>query len=193
MRGRAILVAMMGVGIGLVVADDGEPKTWQEAWGQVRDRLERIDGRLERIEKALLGDQPKGKGDASEGAPEGGRHVVKANYIKSFVSVYEIEAKYYDDMLDGRIAAVFGKIKNTGTRTLKKVKVTAYFLDKAGKRIHEDSYYPIYEGGFDLGDSDRSPLKPDYIRKFGYKAKGCPAEWAEGRVDVVVEDIEFGD
>ena len=38
---------------------------------------------------------------------------------------------------------IFGEIKNLGDRTLKKVKITVYCLDKTGTPIFEESFHPV--------------------------------------------------
>src|SRR5262249_8853154 len=109
------------------------------------------------------------------------------SYIVTGVQLYDVRARYYNDIVDGKVAATFGKIKNVGDKTLATVKVTAYFLDKQGAVIFEDSYPAVL-----VGDRE-GPLKPNYIRGFGCKAKACPSEWAEGQVKVGITAIEFGE
>lgn len=111
-----------------------------------------------------------------------------AEYMQRFLEVYEIKSGYREDVIDGKVPAVFGKIRNNGNKTLKKVEVTAYFFDRSGKVIFEDSYPAVLSGGF---MSDDTPLKPNYIKEFGFKSKGCPSEWFEGNVRLAITDIEF--
>src|SRR4051794_14484572 len=44
-------------------------------------------------------------------------------------------------------AVIDGEIKNRGERTLRLVKLTIYFLDSAGKRVHEYDTYPVLVDG----------------------------------------------
>ncbi len=111
-------------------------------------------------------------------------------YMREKVELYEVRSKYQDDVLDGRVACVFGKLKNKGDRSLKKVKIVAYFLDSNGRTIFEEDYRPINTAAFSM-NGENKPLKAGYIKELGYKAKGCPSEWAEGRVRVSVTEIEF--
>lgn len=61
--------------------------------------------------------------------------------------------------------AVYGKVKNTGDRTLKEVRLTAYFQDDQGKPIFERSFPAVSSAAWndkELG----APLKPNYEREF---------------------------
>jgi hypothetical protein len=85
----------------------------------------------------------------------------------------------------------FGEIKNNGNRTLDKVEITAYFLDKQDNPIYEETYLPVNAGQQTYGLSDaNSPLKPAYSRKFGYNAKNAPSEWAK-KVRIQVTLVRF--
>ncbi len=112
----------------------------------------------------------------------------KEDYIQQYLQVYDISSQYQSDFVDKNVPAVFGKIKNNGNRSLRRVEVTAYFLDNQGKTIFENSYPAVSTGTLMSQDS---PLKPNYIKDFGYKSKGCPSEWSEGKVTVAITDIEF--
>ena len=59
---------------------------------------------------------------------------------------------------------VWGELKNNGDKTLDKVEITIYFLDKEGNPISEKTYSPINASGQDFGMSDTSALKPKYSR-----------------------------
>jgi len=85
---------------------------------------------------------------------------------------------------------VFGEVKNTGERILKKVEITIYCLDKNGKPIFEKTYHPVLVSEWSFGDNE--PLKPNYSRKFGVKLDDAPSDWAK-KVQVKVTDIEFQD
>ncbi|MEE9913258.1 MAG: hypothetical protein K4571_16225 [Deltaproteobacteria bacterium] len=85
---------------------------------------------------------------------------------------------------------VFGEIKNKGDKSLKKVEITTYCLDKDGKTVFEKTYHPILvtESSFGLGGN--KPLKPNYGEQFGYKLNDAPSDWS-GQVRVEVTDLEF--
>jgi hypothetical protein len=109
-------------------------------------------------------------------------------YIQNSMIAYDVSSRYQKDIVDGKVAAVFGKLKNNGNRTLKRVEVTAYFLDGAGNVIFENSFPAVFTGSMMSHDS---PLKPNYIKEFGFKAKNCPTEWSEGKVKLAITDAEF--
>jgi hypothetical protein len=116
----------------------------------------------------------------------------KADYIATRLELYDVSAKYTDSFLDKHVPGVFFKIRNNGDRTLDLIRVIAYFKDRSGKTIAEESYVPVNAHSF---VADSKPLKPHYVwqvesGKF-YAAKSVPSEWEEGQVDVVISDIEF--
>lgn len=127
---------------------------------------------------------------------QGAEDVVAATALveayKPYLKLYDVRAGYESDLLDGRVAVVWGKLKNSGTKTLSKVEVTAYFLDPTSTRIYEESYPAVLAGALSFS-SDDSPLKPGYIRTFGFKATGCPKEWKAGAVECAITGIEFVD
>ena len=84
--------------------------------------------------------------------------------------------------------AVWGRIKNTGDRALSRVVVTAYFPDSSGKVVFEKEYPAVSTGGFMSNDS---PLRPGYIKEFGYVVESCPSECVPENVRVSVTDVDF--
>ena len=89
---------------------------------------------------------------------------------------------------DHECPAVWGRIKNMGDRTLSRVVVTAYFPDSSGKVVFEKQYSAVTTGGFMSHDS---PLRPGYIKEFGYVVEGCPSECVPANVRVTVTDVDF--
>lgn len=83
---------------------------------------------------------------------------------------------------------LYGTVRNLGDRTLKRVEVTVYFLDRNGQRIAEDSYGAVSSYDF-AGNTD--PLKPGYVRDFGFTIeKSAPREWG-GKFEAMVSDVDF--
>ena len=125
---------------------------------------------------------------------DGGPSPEAAAYIKHNLQLYDLKAKYYDSMLDGRVPGVDFKVKNLGGRTLNRVTVRVEFQDADGKSIAEEEYYPVIVTESGYGD-DNKPLRPNYIwqneaGKF-YTAKSVPSEWAEGKAKASIVNIEF--
>jgi DNA-directed RNA polymerase subunit RPC12/RpoP len=116
----------------------------------------------------------------------------KTDYIK-LVHLYGLKAKYYTPVLDERVPGVEFKLRNTGQRTLSKVKVTVYFRDAGGNVIAEKDYHPVLLSEFSMGPS--KPLKPGYVwqieRGKFYQAKDIPTEWEEGNVQARVTEVDF--
>jgi TM2 domain-containing membrane protein YozV len=80
---------------------------------------------------------------------------------------------------------IYGSVKNTGSRTLKRVEVTTYFLDKKGQRIGESTHGVVSES------DDSGSLKPGYIRDFGFRVEDdAPSAWSE-KFEATVSKIEF--
>lgn len=115
----------------------------------------------------------------------------KRDYIAKNLEVYELDAKYMNSLLDGRIPGVTFKVKNKGQRTLSSVEVTVEFLDASGKAISEEVYHPVLASSY---NSD-PPLRPGHIwqneRGHFLSAKSVPSEWQSGKAMAHVSDIEF--
>lgn len=111
----------------------------------------------------------------------------------SKVQVYDVKAKYFDSVLDGRVPGVEFKLKNTGDRTVTEVDVTVYFKDKDGNTIAEQTYYPILKSDYSM--KPYTPLKPGYIwqteRGHFMSAKSVPSEWSSGKVDARVTLVKL--
>lgn len=117
----------------------------------------------------------------------------KTAYIQKHLSIYDIEARYFESILDGRVPGVRFKLRNSGDRDLDMVKVTVFFKDATGAVIHEEDYTPVLVSEYSFLDS--KPLKAGYVwqlekGKF-YAAKSVPSEWKEGSVDAKISDIRF--
>jgi len=116
----------------------------------------------------------------------------RADYIK-LVHLYDLKAKYYTSVLNERAPGVEFKLRNTGQRTLSKVKVTVYFRDAGGNVIAEEDYHPVLLSEFSMRPS--KPLKPGYVwqieRGKFYQAKDVPTEWQEGNVQAMVTEVDF--
>jgi hypothetical protein len=79
---------------------------------------------------------------------------------------------------------------------LGKVSVTAYFPDKDGKVVFEKDYSPILVIKRDFSPvmgGNNDPLKPGYIREFGYVIEDCPSECVPQNVRVEVTTVKFSD
>jgi len=118
---------------------------------------------------------------------------VKAAYIRDHIILYDLQARYMESILDGKVPGVLFKLRNTGDRDLDMVKVTVFFKDASGAVIHEEDYTPVLVSDFSFGDN--KPLKAGYIwqmeRGKFYAAKSVPSEWQEGSVEAKVTDIKF--
>ena len=106
---------------------------------------------------------------------------------KDYISKLNLQdVKVSETILGGM--GVFGEVKNTGDRSLKKVEITVYCLDKSGSPVFEETFHPVLVSKWSSGKSE--VLKPNYTEKFGYKLDDAPSDWA-GKVDVKITDIEF--
>lgn len=117
----------------------------------------------------------------------------KAEYINTYLDLYDIQAKYMDSMFDGRVPGVLFKLRNRGDRQLDMIEVTVYFKDPNGSIIYEENFHPVLISEFSF--TDTKPLKPGYIwqmesGKF-YSVKSVPEEWVEGSVEMKITDIRF--
>ena len=85
---------------------------------------------------------------------------------------------------------VFGELKNKGDKSLKRVEVTTYCLDKDGKVVFEKDFPAVLVSEYSFGLRENKPLKPNYSQQFGYKLDDAPSDWS-GKVRVEVTDLEF--
>jgi len=114
------------------------------------------------------------------------------------VELYQLQGRYYNSVLDGRLPGVEFKLKNTGDRTLNEVEVCVYFHDASGTILAEKIYHPVLVISSEYSYSrNNSPLKPGYIwqhesGKF-YSAKHVPSEWKPGAVTAKVTYIKFAE
>jgi hypothetical protein len=119
----------------------------------------------------------------------------EAAYIKANLRLYDLEAKYYESVLDGKVPGVDFKIKNAGNRTINRIKVRVVFHDAGGSPIAEEEYNPVWVVEGSYSSDNNTPLRPNYIwqnepDRF-YSAKSVPSEWSEGKATATVTDIEF--
>ena len=84
---------------------------------------------------------------------------------------------------------ISGIIRNLGNRTLNKVEIIIYFLDKDGMPIFEETYSPVWVSEYSFGVSNK-PLKPNYSRRFGYSIDDVPSDWAK-KIKAEITDIRF--
>ena len=116
----------------------------------------------------------------------------KTEYIKNNIKLEDVEVGEGYGQFDmpeysPKKPTVQGKIRNTGNQILDTVQITVYFLNSAGTRIGEKSYSPISAYSI-MGD--KTPLKPNYVRDWGYVVEDAPSGWAK-KVEVVITDITF--
>lgn len=135
--------------------------------------------------------------EASKFSPRNTEIPDKINKLDKKAADYKVCRAYFDkiEVRNVRVGqdvlgrpGVFGELKNRGDRTLRKVEVTAYCLDKEGKMVHEESYNPVRVSEYSFGDNQ--PLKPNYGKTFGFRIDGAPSDWAK-KVTVAVTDVEF--
>lgn len=134
------------------------------------------------------------KSNNAEKIEKADSEVAAKEYIANSLDLYDVEAKYFDSVLDGKVAGVLFKIKNKGDKSLDQVEVKCYFLDASGNRISEEDFYPVNVSTYSFG-GDNKPLKPGYVwsmesGKF-YTAKSVASEWKEGSIDIEITKIKF--
>lgn len=121
---------------------------------------------------------------------------VKNAYISDDLEIYDVQARYMDSLLDGKVPGVLFKIRNKGAKSLDKVEVIIYFKDSTGSVIAEEAFLPVLVSEYSFS-GDNKPLKPGYVwqmesGKF-YSAKSVPTEWNEGNIEASITDIRFSE
>lgn len=118
----------------------------------------------------------------------------KIEYIKNSVKLEDVElgegyGQFDMPGYDKKKPTIQGKVRNTGDKVLETVKITVYFLDSKDIRIGEKEYYIISSYSI---FGDKTPLKPNYVRDWGYIIEDAPSGWAK-ELEVFISDIEFGE
>lgn len=118
----------------------------------------------------------------------------EATYVSQNLRLYDLDARYYDSVLSGRVPGVRFKIQNNGNRTLNRVTVRVVFNDAQGSPIAEQEYSPVLVSEYNF-EPDNGPLRPHYIwqqpaDRF-FTADHVPSEWATGRATATITSIEF--
>lgn len=87
---------------------------------------------------------------------------------------------------------ISGTIINNGERTLRVVTLIVFFLNEEGIVIGEKDYHPVFVTEYSKGD-DKKPLKPNYVKDFGYWVKNhAPSSWGQ-EIKIEIKNIEFQD
>jgi hypothetical protein len=124
-------------------------------------------------------------------APELAAGSAEAAYAKDKLELYEVQAGTYDSVLDGSVPGLRFKIKNKGDKDLKELAVTAYFKDKDGTIIHDETYYPVTKHSY----SGSKELKAGQIwqleRGKFYQVKSMPKEWDGSSVIMSFTKVGF--
>ncbi len=119
---------------------------------------------------------------------------VESVYVSEYLKLYDVEARYMESVLHGRVPGILFKIRNNGDKSLDRVEVTVYFKDADGTIIAEEEYTPVFVSEYSFSRDDK-PLKPGYIwqneRGKFYSAKSIPTEWDEGSIDIRITDLRF--
>ena len=142
--------------------------------------VSKIDSSTDTDTSTQIAEQEKGVVSTPKVDPE--KDYISKHLSLENVKVGEGYGRYDVPGYDSKKPTVEGKIRNNGDKSLSRVEITVYFLDANDKRIGEKT------SSF-MGDS--TPLKPNYIRDFGYVVlEDAPSEWAK-KVEVLITDISF--
>jgi hypothetical protein len=115
--------------------------------------------------------------------------------IKDDIDITILEARIITNIFNERKAGFRYKIKNNSSETIYEMKIVVYFYDKNGNIYYEDERIPI------SSESWTNPiiLKPNYSvilpeadeRKYSTVDKMDIEEWDEGKIKIVIKDIEL--
>ena len=168
---------------------------------EINDRLKKIEERLNKLEKETsLGDLSNLLKNSMSNYKKLEKETeklteAKKNYIKNNLKLFEVEAKYVSVWGGSEdTPGVKFSIKNLGNKTLSKIRVVVYFLDKNGKPFAEDDYLPVLEGSISGISSSFSSLKPNYTFRMDdstfYTKDNLGDEWS-GKIKIEISYIEF--
>ena len=116
----------------------------------------------------------------------------KADYF-SQIELTDLSAHYHDTY-DGRKAGVIFRLKNNGEKTLKRIEVTVYFLDRNNNPVYDEKFYPVSVNEY----SKDTPLRPSYVWQLDQEhflpvSRAMPDEWEQGNAKAEITDIDFMD
>lgn len=146
-----------------------------KAMGEISSGIEAAEAGVENTSKAMA------------------KFTEKMEYIDK-VKITEFLAKRIDTYSIKGAPAVRISLKNSGDRSLDKVKVIVYFQDKDGNTIFEEDYHPVLVSEYSFG-GDNKPLKPGYVKEMEkdkyYTLESALSDWKEGKAIAKIVDIEF--
>lgn len=128
------------------------------------------------------------KVEASEKTKDLGERIENIGEKQAYINKLRIINLKATEKIPERIE-VSGIIRNLGNRTLNKVEIIIYFLDKDGMPIFEETYSPVWVSEYSFGTSNK-PLKPNYSRRFGCNIEDVPPDWAK-KIKAEITDIRF--
>ena len=82
-------------------------------------------------------------------------------------------------------------MRNTGDKTLQRVRIIVYFLDDQGNEIGEKEFNPVLYSEDLLPFGDEAPLRPNYVKDFSYSLSDAPSTWGGTLYRVELGSIEF--
>lgn len=89
------------------------------------------------------------------------------------------------------IPVLSGTIRNRGNKSLSKVEITLFFIDKYDNSFKEKQFYPVKYYKFIVG-SNGQLLEPGQQVKYYYPCEECRKHWFDN-YEVEITDIRFHD
>ena len=145
---------------------------------EIRSETKHVVGEIKDIFTKSFGPKEPNPGNFDQKAVRAKRDTL--DYAAEFITLSDIEASYRESTILGTLPHVRGNIKNSGSRSIKGLVVTVYYLDKEGKVFFEDNH-------------PSGSLKPNYSTTISFLTENLPKGWVEGRVNVKVTELEFAD
>ena len=91
------------------------------------------------------------------------------------------------------VSSLAGRVRNTGDKTLRRVRIIVYFLDDQGNEIGETELNAVLYSEDLLPLGHEAPLRPNYVKDFSYSLDDAPSTWGGTLYRVVLGSIEFLD
>ncbi len=116
-----------------------------------------------------------------------------AEQYRGNVAIEDLRLTQNRSFFGDSISSLAGRVRNTGDKTLQRVRIIVYFLDDQGDAIGEKEFIPVFYRDGQISLNPDVPLRPNYVKDFSYSLEDAPSTWRGLGYRVELVSIEFLD